>query len=137
MTSVCRLPGPVADLWDWQFDGSCRRANPDVFFHPDGERGSSRRSRDRAAKAVCLDCPVLQDCRKHALQVREPYGVWGGMTEYEREAMHVASTGPRTASLSHASLELCRDKGSAASPESRADQGAIHRYRPTELEGDR
>jgi WhiB family redox-sensing transcriptional regulator len=86
MTSTCRLPGPVADLWDWQFDGSCRRGNPEVFFHPDGERGPSRRNRDRAAKAVCVDCPVLQNCRSHALQVREPYGVWGGMTERERDS---------------------------------------------------
>ena len=90
--TTCGLPGPVADRWEWQVDGSCRSGNPDVFFHPEGERGPSHRRRDSAAKAVCLDCPVLQNCRKHALQVREPYGVWGGMTEYERQAVHVAST---------------------------------------------
>jgi WhiB family transcriptional regulator, redox-sensing transcriptional regulator len=89
--TTCGLPGPVADLWEWQVDGSCRSRNPDAFFHSEGERGPSRRRRDSAAKAVCLDCPVLQNCRKHALQVREPYGVWGGMTEYEREAMYAAS----------------------------------------------
>jgi len=98
MTTVCRLPGPVADVWEWQFDGSCRSRNPDVFFHPDGERGPSRRRRDSEAKAVCLDCPVLRNCREHALQVGEPYGVWGGMTEQEREAMHVASADSPTAS---------------------------------------
>jgi WhiB family transcriptional regulator, redox-sensing transcriptional regulator len=87
-----RLPGPVADLWEWQSDGSCRSGSPDVFFHPEGERGPSRRRRDRAAKAVCLECAVLRNCREHALQVREPYGVWGGLTEYEREAIHLAST---------------------------------------------
>jgi hypothetical protein len=43
------------------------------------------RNRDNAAKAVCLTCPVLQNCREHALQVHEPYGVCGGMTEDERE----------------------------------------------------
>jgi WhiB family redox-sensing transcriptional regulator len=105
MTMICRLPGPVADLWDWQFEGSCRRENPDVFFHPDCERGPSRRNRDRAAKAVCLDCPVLQSCRRHALAVREPYGVWGGMTECEREEVQVASTSLPTVGLRHTSLE--------------------------------
>jgi WhiB family redox-sensing transcriptional regulator len=90
--TTCGLPGPIADLWEWQVDGSCRSENPDDFFHPEGERGPSRRKRDRAAKAVCLDCPVLQNCRKHALQIREPYGVWGGMTEDERAAAHVTST---------------------------------------------
>ena len=66
-----RLPGPVAELWEWQFAGSYRRENPDAFFHPTGE---------------------------HALKVREPYGVWAGITEYEREGMPVASTDLPTAS---------------------------------------
>jgi WhiB family redox-sensing transcriptional regulator len=94
MTTICRLPGPIAELWDWQLDGSCRGENPDVFFHPEGERGPSRRNRDAAAKALCLTCPVLQRCRKQALQVREPYGVWGGLTENEREAIYIAASRP-------------------------------------------
>jgi WhiB family transcriptional regulator, redox-sensing transcriptional regulator len=98
VNTLYRLPGPVANLWEWQFDGSCRRESPDVFFHPDSERGPSRRNRDNAAKAVCLTCPVLQNCREHALQVHEPYGVWGGMTEHEREGKYVASTDLPTAS---------------------------------------
>jgi len=95
---VCRLPGPVADLWKWQYDGSCRREDPATFFHPEGERGPSRRHRDSAAQAVCLTCPVVRQCREHALRVREPYGVWGGMTESERESSYVASRGLSTAS---------------------------------------
>jgi len=96
MAEITRLPGPVADLWDWQFDGACRRVGPEVFFHPEGERGSKRRTRASAAKEICLTCPVLQQCRTHALSVREPYGVWGGLTEDEREtvyarARHIAS----------------------------------------------
>jgi len=54
------------------------------FFHPEGERGSSRRKRDDDAKAICRTCPVIIDCRNHALATHEPYGVWGGMTEEER-----------------------------------------------------
>jgi len=98
MSTISRLPGPVADLWEWQFDGSCRREKADVFFHPDGERGPSRRHRDSTAKAVCRRCPVLQTCREHALQVHEPYGVWGGLTEHEREAIYVESADLPTAS---------------------------------------
>jgi len=98
MAEISRLPGPVADLWDWQLAGSCRRENPDVFFHPEGERGPARRDRDSAAKAVCAACPVLQQCREHALQVREPYGVWGGMTEDERESVYAGSPAVATAS---------------------------------------
>jgi len=91
VAEVSRLPGPVADRWEWQFEGSCRRENPEVFFHPDGERGPARRNRDSTAKAVCLGCPVLLACREHALRVREPYGVWGAMAESEREATYAAA----------------------------------------------
>jgi WhiB family redox-sensing transcriptional regulator len=88
MADISRLPGPVADIWDWQFQGACRDADPSVFFHPEGERGPSREARDRAAKAVCASCPVITQCRAHALSVREPYGVWGGLTEDEREQLY-------------------------------------------------
>lgn len=90
MAEVSRLPGPVADLWEWQLDGACRTADPRLFFHPEGERGPARRDRDAAAKAVCSGCPVLRECRQHALTVREPYGVWGGLSEDDRNAAYLA-----------------------------------------------
>ena len=85
MADVSRLPGPNADFWDWQLRGSCRGTDSDLFFHPEGERGQARSSREESAKEVCLHCPVCKPCREHALKVHEPYGVWGGMTEEERE----------------------------------------------------
>ena len=87
MAEISRLPGPNADLWDWQLRGACRTADPDVFFHPEGERGPSRRNRDAAAKKICATCPVIAQCTAHALKVREPYGVWGGLSEDERAAI--------------------------------------------------
>lgn len=81
-------PEPVAALWEWQFQGLCRTTNPDIFFHPEGERGPAREARERAAKAVCATCPVLAQCAAHALAVREPYGVWGGMSEDDRETIY-------------------------------------------------
>ena len=87
MAELSRLPGPNADLWDWQLLAACRDADTDLFFHPEGERGPRRRNRDAAAKALCSTCPVIAECAAHALNVREPYGVWGGMTEDEREAI--------------------------------------------------
>nr|WP_088818816.1 WhiB family transcriptional regulator [Kytococcus aerolatus] len=78
--------GPVADHWEWQFEGVCRTTDPEHFFHPEGERGAPRRKREERAKAVCNRCPVIEQCREHALTVKEPYGVWGGMSEEERVA---------------------------------------------------
>ncbi|MGW5670632.1 WhiB family transcriptional regulator [Micromonospora sp. NPDC003776] len=84
MSNVRRLPGPIVDLWDWQRLGACRGRDSAQFFHPDGERGSSRLRRESGAKAVCRACPVRAECAAHALSVREPYGVWGGFSESER-----------------------------------------------------
>jgi WhiB family redox-sensing transcriptional regulator len=84
MANIRRLPGPIADIWDWQLLGTCRGRDSAQFFHPDGERGSSRHRREAQAKAVCAGCPVRPECAAHALTVREPYGVWGGFTEAER-----------------------------------------------------
>jgi WhiB family redox-sensing transcriptional regulator len=93
MAEISRLPGPIADVWEWQFQGACRWVDPATFFHPEGERGPARRRRDDAAKAVCATCPVVTQCRRHALNVREPYGVWGGLTEQERESQYAAWDG--------------------------------------------
>ena len=84
MSNVSRLPGPSADVWDWQRNGACRGRDSAQFFHPDGERGASRMRREIAAKSVCRTCPVRPECAAHALVAREPYGVWGGFTEAER-----------------------------------------------------
>ena len=84
MAELTRLPTPVADEWDWQLHGSCRGVDSTFFFHPDAERGPARRAREERAKAICRACPVLEQCREHALAVQEPYGIWGAMGEGER-----------------------------------------------------
>ncbi|OBJ73005.1 WhiB family transcriptional regulator [Mycobacterium sp. 1274756.6] len=78
---------PYTDLWDWQLHGACRGLDSSVFFHPDGERGTERLLREQRAKAMCRSCPVLTECRAHALRVGEPYGIWGGLSESERAQM--------------------------------------------------
>ncbi|SCE22930.1 Transcription factor WhiB, partial [Streptomyces sp. SolWspMP-sol7th] len=78
MADFSRLPGPNADLWDWQLLAACRGVDSSLFFHPEGERGAARSAREASAKEVCMRCPVRAECAAHALAVREPYGVWGG-----------------------------------------------------------
>ena len=85
MASTTRLPMPIQDAWEWQYEGACRETDPETFFSPDSERGPRRRDREAAAKALCAVCPVRRACLEHALQVREPYGVWGGLNINERE----------------------------------------------------
>lgn len=80
---------PSDATWEWQELGACREADPELFFHPQNERGLARLRRDRAAKAVCARCDVRVQCADYAIRAREPYGVWGGLTEEERERIYV------------------------------------------------
>lgn len=75
---------PVGEHWEWQHSGLCRTRSPELFFHPDGERGAVKRAREARAVRLCGACPVIEQCREHALALPEPYGVWGGLTEQER-----------------------------------------------------
>ncbi len=79
-----RIQSLLTDSWDWQLRGACRGLDSSVFFSPEGERGRSRAARVRGAKSICRDCPVRAVCRDFALSAREPYGIWGGMSEDER-----------------------------------------------------
>ncbi|WP_082169226.1 WhiB family transcriptional regulator [Mycolicibacterium chlorophenolicum] len=81
------LPGHLTEHWDWQMRGLCRGRDVSMFYPPDGERGQRRALRENHAKRLCQRCPVIAQCRDHALTVGEPYGIWGGMTESERRAL--------------------------------------------------
>lgn len=87
MAEITRLPKPLVEHWQWQNAGACRELPSEMFFHPDGERGPSRRNRENNALAVCATCPVIKQCRKQALAIQEPYGIWGGLTEDDRIAI--------------------------------------------------
>jgi WhiB family redox-sensing transcriptional regulator len=78
---------------DWQVDAACRGMDTSDFYHPDNERGPSRKRRNLRAKAVCARCPVIEDCLRWALQTHEPYGVWGGLSVEERLQLLSQRTG--------------------------------------------
>ena len=84
MTIASRLPGPFEHEWEWQLDAACRGADSRLFFPPAGRLDAAQRQREAAAKRMCADCPVHLACRRYALEARESYGVWGGLTEDER-----------------------------------------------------
>ena len=66
--------------------------DPEVFFHPEGERGGSRQRRVEQAKSICERCVVIEQCRTYALDHHEAYGVWGGLSEEERADIQRART---------------------------------------------
>ncbi|WP_431784572.1 WhiB family transcriptional regulator [Streptomyces chumphonensis] len=71
----------------WHSEAVCRRDEAGLFFAPSKEPTAERLAREQAAKSVCARCPVLVECREHALLQPEPYGVWGGLTAAERRVV--------------------------------------------------
>ena len=70
----------------WRERASCL-AHPAVLFFglDDSEPPAERRAREDQAKKVCAECSVRSECLDYALTTREPYGIWGGLTELERK----------------------------------------------------
>jgi WhiB family redox-sensing transcriptional regulator len=66
-------------IGDWRVSANCRNGDPDRLFVTGAKQ--------REARSICRNCPVLAQCLAHALDERIEFGVWGGMTERERRAM--------------------------------------------------
>lgn len=78
----------VADFNDWRELAACLSENPELFFPTSGTaRGLLQVFR---AKAVCIGCPVRQRCLDYALDTRQAYGIWGGLSEDERRSLQAA-----------------------------------------------
>jgi WhiB family transcriptional regulator, redox-sensing transcriptional regulator len=69
----------------WVERAACRFAEPDLFF-PISNKGRSQADAARA-REVCWSCPVRAACLHYALATRQPYGIWGGLTEDERSQL--------------------------------------------------
>ncbi len=61
----------------WMHNGNCRNYPPAAFFPSDGVGVD-------AARRICADCPVKDQCLEYALTSRIDHGVWGGTSERER-----------------------------------------------------
>ncbi len=76
---------------DWQVRALCRGNHSHLFFPPSTfERKDDRERRESRAKAICAVCPVEVECSEYALAIREPYGIWGGLTEADRRERFAA-----------------------------------------------
>jgi WhiB family redox-sensing transcriptional regulator len=72
----------------WHLRAACRGPESALFFPPSTpERRDDREARELHAKHICTQCGVRQDCLDFALRVREPHGIWGGLTESERRTL--------------------------------------------------
>jgi hypothetical protein len=62
---------------EWQEHSACASSDGEAF-HP--QKGGSV----KMAKRVCSGCEVRAECLEYALATDQRFGVWGGMSENER-----------------------------------------------------
>lgn len=87
-------PQPDAVVTSWREEASCKDwPAPDDFF-PD--QAAPR----PAVLLVCGRCPVAQACGTEALRSGQRYGVWGGMTEVDRDRLTGRTKGRRSRPIS-------------------------------------
>lgn len=71
----------------WREDAACLPYPAILFFgQDDNETPAERRAREDQAKIVCETCVVRVECLQYAIETKEQYGIWGGLTELERKA---------------------------------------------------
>lgn len=63
----------------WMEYAACRQVDAELWFP---ELGSSA----IAAKRICQQCPVLEQCLAYALDHHEK-GIWGGTSEKQRQKL--------------------------------------------------
>lgn len=76
---------------DWRKQGLCHNQPhltalfyPPTEDQPNGWQLPATISGWHAAKALCAQCPVRENCADYAMTTNQDYGVWGGMTTPER-----------------------------------------------------
>lgn len=67
---------------NWVDQAACRGIDPALFFLDHGEGVAVSTIRE-----VCFCCPVIAECAEYALANFEEFGIWGGLTPRERQAV--------------------------------------------------
>lgn len=65
---------------DWKLQGLCNQADPEAWFPDKGGANAE-------VKKICGRCPVRLACLQYALDTKQAWGVWGGLSEFERKAL--------------------------------------------------
>lgn len=76
--AAAALAAPPGDSEGWRDRAACRGTGPALFYDPDPTAVA-------VAKQVCAACPARAPCAGYAIAAGEAHGVWGGLTEDERQ----------------------------------------------------
>lgn len=104
MTRISLLPAAEVTALDTQvlahragLAGLCSDSSSDRWFPPEPapEALAGRSEYECRARAACLGCTVMPECRELALRIEarpgvRSHGIWGGLAPWEREDLNQA-----------------------------------------------
>jgi WhiB family redox-sensing transcriptional regulator len=62
---------------------ACEKS-PTAWFPEDIPDPEQRQAVTRLAKAICQQCPLIEQCFTYAISNGEEHGIWGGTESHER-----------------------------------------------------
>jgi WhiB family redox-sensing transcriptional regulator len=78
----------MSDLYPvWQEQAHCAGVGHDYYFGNEHTQPTMSIKQVRNAAKLCDVCPVFDECLRHALTVREEYGVWAGTSGRTRRRL--------------------------------------------------
>ena len=102
-TSLMHLASPSSDNnyadRRWMEDAKCTGQTVKFFRHSCSPRcdnhtnGCNRVKSVRECRAICLSCPVLNECRNWSIYMNLTHGFAGGLTEGERSKIRIEILG--------------------------------------------
>lgn len=72
---------PSREEWAWREKALCKKYK-DIDFYSE-EIGVIKKS-----VAICHRCQVAAECLQYAISNQEVFGVWGGVSQRNRRALH-------------------------------------------------
>lgn len=75
----------------WRELAKCNGMDVEMFFPP-RDKDKYKQIADKA-KSICFgkdgkpECPVRKDCLLYAVEMETVYGIWGGLSNRERNAL--------------------------------------------------
>jgi WhiB family transcriptional regulator, redox-sensing transcriptional regulator len=70
---------------NWQKFAACKDKDLKVFYPTSAQRVAAL-----PAIRICNSCAVQNICLEYAMDTKEAYGVWGGLTAHERRLLRRA-----------------------------------------------
>ena len=68
---------------EWMARGACQgHLQPELWWPETSDPALAQH-----ALALCATCEVVDDCLEYAVNGNEVYGIWGGTTPHQRQAM--------------------------------------------------